>query len=426
MIQISNKVETLKPSGKPRAVFENRCWVDPAKPGANGPMRWNNWNTSTILTQAGLNNKGPIVTPNSCAVAYAATWAELANFFNQPLVFGRQGFIYSRLGTVPGFDVESAYAATYGCGDALVTSSGMAAISQTLLSLVTAGDNIIAHRNLYGCTDSLLRGMMTELGVEVRFVDMRDPKNVEGQIDGRTRAVLFETPSNPLLDLIDIRGVANAVKNRCLIIVDNTFASIITQNPFKQGAHVVVNSMTKSTGGEGTGIGGIILGSGELIDNLFMARKDIGGSLPADESMKFLLGMHTLEARYTMMQGNAVYLAEELKQHPKVEAVIYPLYDPAYQVLKDSGQMKGSGHMIIVEVSAAVEKIVNLLKLAKYGVSLGAYTSVTDSWTTTHRFVPENVKRAIGMKENQIRISVGREDKKDILDDFVRALDKAA
>ncbi|MCX6772583.1 MAG: aminotransferase class I/II-fold pyridoxal phosphate-dependent enzyme, partial [Candidatus Micrarchaeota archaeon] len=285
------------------------------------------------------------------------------------------------------------------------------------------------HRNLYGCSDSLLRNFLAQLGVEVRFVDMRDPKNVEKAIDGKTRAVYLESPSNPILDLVDIRAVANLVNDRCPVIVDNTFASLVTQNPFEQGAHIVIYSLTKSIGGESEGIGGAVLGSGPFIDQLFMARKDLGAILPAREAMTFVIGLRTLKMRYEKMQQNATQLAEMLKSHPAIEDVIYPLYDERYDELCKSGQMNGPGHVLIMDLKGGVDaarKFVDNLKLGKYAVSLGSHTLLSNPWTTTHAFVDRLLMAAMGLTPGQLRISAGKEFFADIWNDFEQAFKKAA
>ncbi|MDE1798191.1 MAG: PLP-dependent transferase, partial [Candidatus Micrarchaeota archaeon] len=206
----------------------------------------------SIPTHAGVDRIGEhdsVTTPlYSNTTVPTPTCDQLAARFADTFSSGRKGEIYERLGSKSGFELECALTGLHACGDAMVFGSGMAAISHAVITLVQPGENVVVHRSLYGCTDDYFRVDLPRLGIESRFVDLRNPIVLRQAVDERTRAVFFETPSNPTLDLINIAAVAGEVNGRCPVIVDNTFASPLGQNPFDQGAHLVVYSLTKSIG----------------------------------------------------------------------------------------------------------------------------------------------------------------------------------
>ncbi|MDD4983619.1 MAG: aminotransferase class I/II-fold pyridoxal phosphate-dependent enzyme [Candidatus ainarchaeum sp.] len=424
-----NKITYFKPiNGKPRTAFEDGSWKNPKQEGPLGKIRWNNWTQGTMAVHAGAlrGETGPHVfvpmyTGTTCP---ALTCGELAKRFANAGVDGKMGKIYARFGTQSGFELECILAGMHECGDALVFGSGMAAISQVFLSLVAAGDNVVVHRTMYGCTDGLCSKILPELGIEVRYVDLKDPKVLGEAIDERTRAVFFETPANPTLDLIDIKAVVKEVKNRCPVVVDNTFASPLGQNPFEQGANVVVYSMTKSIGGHSDALGGAILGSGKFIANLYPLRNDFGGVLPAREAASFLVGIKTLKIRYEKMQENARELAKILKSNSKVEKVYYPEFDKSYPL---DGQMKGPGYMIsfvLKDGLGAGKKFVEGLRLITNAVSLGGVESlVCHPASTTHSGVNAEQRKAKGIVDGLIRFSVGCEDLGDLKKDLQKGLD---
>jgi methionine-gamma-lyase len=313
-------------------------------------------------------------------------------------------------------------------GDAIVFGSGMAAVSHTFLALVAPGDNVISHPTVYGCTDDFLSNFLPSIGVEVRFADLRNPQLLKYTMDDRTRAVFFETPANPTLDLINIAAIAEKVHGHCPIIVDNTFASPFGQNPFKNGANVVLYSMTKSISGHTNAIGGAVLGSGPFMVHLFVMRKDIGGMLSPREADAFLNGIKTLPLRYKQMQENAIEVALMLRSHPEVANVFYPLFDPRYASLSE--QMSGPGHMISFILKKGLEggkTLIDSLQSTVHAVSLGGVESlICHPASTTHSCVPVEERKAKGIDDGLVRLSVGVDSLTDVLADLRQALDKVA
>ncbi|MDO8339032.1 MAG: PLP-dependent transferase [Candidatus Burarchaeum sp.] len=401
--------------------------------GPLGPIRWNNWRPYTILAHAGANNESRgnfVVTPVVMSTTVPTdTCQELALRFEHIIEAGRTGGIYVRMGTVNGFELECALTGILGCGDTMVFGSGMAAINAALESFVAAGENIVAHKTLYGCTYDLLTKNYPSNGVEVRLVDLRDPTVLRGAVDGWTRAVFFETPTNPKLEVIDIAKVAEEVKDRCPVIVDNTFASPMGQNPFEYGAHVVVHSLTKSIGGLSQAVGGSVSGSGKYMMDVFSLRTDTGAILPATEAYTITQGMRTLHVRYKAMEENAIQVAEFLQAQigKGVEAVYYPGLDPRYPF---GGQMKGPGYMVSFTLLGDLnmtQAFMNSLEVFIRAVSLGSADSyASQPASTTHARVPSEARQEIGILDNFIRLSIGIEYIGDLISDLKQAFAKVA
>ncbi len=427
VVNEKSNVVVIKPTSQPRTAFADNSWKNYKEEGPLGKIRWNHWNKETILVHsAGARGEsGPYVSiPTYTGTTSAAlTCDELAKRFANAVVDGRQGKIYSRLGTSSGFELECALAGLHDCGDVLVLGSGMAAISHLFLTLVTAGDNIVVHRTMYGCTDGLCNTILPELGIETRYVDLRNPEILKKVIDDKTRLVFFETPANPTLDLIDIKAVVDEVKGRVPVIVDNTFCSPLGQNPFEQGANIVVYSITKSIGGHSDAIGGAILGSGKFIANIYPIRNDIGGILSARESAAFLTGIKTLSLRYNQMQESAREIAKLLKSSNKVKKVYYPEFDEKYPL---NGQMKGPGYIISVVLDSleSGKKFVESLRVITNAVSLGGVESlVCHPASTTHAVVAKEQRESKDIVDGLIRLSIGCESLEDLKKDIQRALD---
>ncbi len=432
-MRYSKQIACFKPVKGPREAFAEGSWKNPMAEGPLGKIIWNGWTTKTICSHVGLDKEGRFGTVSSPGASGTTcstkTCDELAARFADPVVYGRKGLIYERLGTITGFELECALAGIHGCGDAMIFGSGMASISHLALLLLSRGDNAVVHKNIYGCSDNLFSDVLPALGFETRFVDMRNPRMVGKAIDSKTRLVFFETPSNPSLDLIDIGAVASVVKSRCPLIVDNTFASPIGQDPFEYGANLVVYSLTKSIGGHTAAIGGAVLGSGEFLAHLFPIRKDIGGIMPGREADSFLNGIKTLPLRYAQMEKSAIEIANLLKRQYEVAQVHYPLFDPGYPALEGK-QMKGPGYVIAFELSGgfeAAKKFTDSLNLFIIAVSLGGTESlVCHSASTTHACIVPQARAAKGITDGLVRISVGIEDVSELKNDIKQAFRKLA
>lgn len=334
---------------------------------------------------------------------------------------------------------------------AVCFATGMAAVSAALGVVAKAGDEIIAHHTLYGCTYSLLTNWLPRLEIETRFVDLRNFKSFKNALTDRTRVVYFETPVNPTLDLIDIAEVrrwideahGNTRKNYILMIVDNTFATPYCQRPLELGADIVVQSLTKDIGGFGTDMGGAVIGPHKYHGQLLMYRKDFGGVLSPKSAWPILVyGLPTLATRMVNQQKCAMRVAQFLDQHEKVARVHYPGLESFPQIELARSQMTSydgkfaPGSMIYFvlrgdEQSATraanvfIDHIANKSYSITLAVSLGQIrTLIEEPYSMTHSALPEEVKRARGMEPGGIRLSIGLEDWHDIIEDLRSAFEQ--
>jgi methionine gamma-lyase len=343
----------------------------------------------------------------------------------------REGFVYTR-GRNPSTELfEKKVAVLEGGVDAVAFSSGMGAISATVLSFVKQGDHVVAGKFLYGSCYGFMKHFLSRYGITVSFVDTRDLKQVEDAITDKTKLIYLETPSNPSLYITNIREVCNlANKKEIPVVVDNTFATPYWQKPLLLGAKVVVHSATKFLSGHGDVVAGVAVSKDqEYINKLrygFMC--ELGSPLSPFNSWLLLRGMKTLGIRMEKHAENAMLLATYLQDHEKVEHVWYPgLSDhEGYETANE--QMMGYGAIISFTVKGGAEKAKELLtkfKMCKLAVSLGdAETLVEHPASMTHRDYDKESLEEFGLSDNMVRIAVGLEDSKDIILDFYEAFEQ--
>lgn len=336
------------------------------------------------------------------------------------------------------------------CGEmALCFASGMAAISATLCTLTRAGQHVVAHKVLYGCTYSLLQNGLPRFGISSTLTDLTDMNALRQAIRPETRVIYFETPVNPDLTMIDIaavRDVADEInarrgaEQRVWVVVDNTFATPYCQRPLTLGADVVCQSLTKAIGGFGTDIGGAVIGPKELHRPLLLFRKDFGGSLsPKNAWPTLVCGLPTLAARMANYQKTAQRVAEFLEEHPKVERVLYPGLESFPQAELARRQMRdyhgkfAPGSMVYFVVhdpaqtgepaTRFIDWIADHAYSITLAVSLGQIKTLIEApFTMTHSAMPAAEKIAKGLQPGGIRLSVGLEDWLDIIADLEEAL----
>lgn len=362
-------------------------------------------------------------------------------------------YIYDRLGE-PNKDLLEDNLAMAESGDACVTfSSGMGAVSAALGILSAPGDQVIAHKTMYGCTYELLTLWYPRYQIDVKFLDLVNPENLRKAITEKTRVVYFETPVNPTLDLIDIGAIAKIVeaenrnrrkRNRINIVVDNTFATPFCQRPIELGAHFVVHSLTKNIGGFGTDVGGAVIGPLWSRDRLLLYRKDFGAVLGTKNAWDALVyGLPTLTTRVRQQQKTASEIARFLSGHPKIERVNYPGLEECRQRLLALKQMRdfdgnfAPGSMIYFVVKGKspeesrckAEKLTNVLAKEAYtitlAVSLGNIrTLVEHPGSMTHAAIPASEQVKKGIDPGGMRLSIGLEKMDDIMRDLQKALNK--
>jgi len=343
----------------------------------------------------------------------------------------KEGYIYTRLGNPTQTVLEDKIAILEEGEAALATASGMAAIATTIFTLCRTGDHIVADETLYGCTHTLFSHILTErLGIEVTFIDASDLNNLKAAIRGNTKLIYFETPANPTLKLIDIRGCVEVAKKWGIkVVVDNTFMTPYLQNPLKLGVDVVVHSATKYLCGHGDTIAGVIIGDKEFIKRARLeVLKDTGGIISPFNSLFILRGLTTLALRMEKHCENAMAVAQLLEGHPKIEKVIYPGLPSHRQHQLAKEQARGFGGMVTFVVKGGLEsaiKLMNSVQLCVLAVSLGnVETLIEHPATMTHAHVSEEERLAAGITDGLIRLSLGIEDLKDIIRDMEQALEK--
>lgn len=339
---------------------------------------------------------------------------------------------YTRLGNPTLRVLESRMASLEGGAAALVTGSGMGAISSTLWSLLSAGDEIIADQTLYGCTFALLRHGLTRFGIEVRHVDMTRPELLAEACSDKTRLIYCETPANPNMRLVDIGAVcAIAHRYAAKVIVDNTFCTPYLQRPLELGADLVVHSATKYLGGHGDSMAGVVVGSEEDIQLIRMSGlKDMTGAvLSPMDAFLVTRGIKTLEVRMERHCRNALEIAAYLERHPAVKSVYYPGLKSFPQYELAQRQMALPGGMLAFELHGDLRDgsaFMDALRLVTRAVSLGdTETLIQHPASMTHSTYTRQEQAEHGITPTLIRLSAGLESARDIVDDLEQALQSA-
>ncbi|NLU09684.1 MAG: PLP-dependent transferase [Tepidanaerobacter acetatoxydans] len=343
--------------------------------------------------------------------------------------FEKQGFIYTR-GNNPTLQLfEKRMAALEEGEDAVAFASGMAAISSVLFSLLSPKDNVVVHKTLYGSSFTVTHKLLPKYHIDCKSVDFTEPKAVEGAIDKNTKVLYFETPANPNLAIIDIQQIVRIAKAYGVkVVVDNTFATPYFQRPLAFGADVVVHSATKYICGHGDALGGVAVSKdADYIKKLkFDYMCEFGGVMSPFNAWLMLRGLKTLGLRMRQHEANAMAIAEYLKSHDSIAEVFYPgLADfRGHELAKR--QMDGFGAVMSFEVKGglkAAKRFINSVKLAKIAVSLGdCETLIELPAAMTHAGYPKARLQEFGLTDSMVRLSVGIENVKDIIEDLDNAL----
>ena len=342
-----------------------------------------------------------------------------------------EGYIYSRFSnpTVKAF--ENRMAALEGSETARATATGMAAISSAMLSYLSAGDHIVASRALFGSCRYIVEELMPRFGIASTLIDGRDLAAWEAAVRPETKAFFLESPTNPQLEIVDIRGVSSLAKGcGAKLFVDNVFASPMLQKPIEMGADVVMYSATKHIDGQGRCLGGIICCAQDFHDEFLDAYlKHTGPALSPFNAWVMLKSLETLPLRIDAMCGNARVVADTLAAHKAVERVLYPAHPSHPQHNLAMSQMSDGGTVVAFDVGtkARAFSLLNGLRLVKISNNLGDSKSlITHPATTTHQRLSDEDKATLAITPGLLRLSVGLEDAADISDDLTRALAQAA
>ena len=340
------------------------------------------------------------------------------------------GYEYSRTLNPTRKALEEKLATMENAKYGLAFSSGLAAETTLALSLLTAGDHVIAFDDLYGGTKRLFNKILNGCGIETTYVDATIPSFIESEIKAITKLVWLETPTNPLLKICDINAIAQITKKQGLIlVVDNTFLSPYFQNPLDLGANVVVHSSTKYIGGHSDVVGGsIMVSDNDLYTKIKYKQNAIGAILSPFDCFLTMRGIKTLALRMEKHNKNALQIAEYLQDHPKVIKVIYPGLKSHPQHILASRQTTGFGGMISFEIAGSREqakKFSQSLKLFSIAESLGGVESLIElPASMTHASLALSERKKIGISDSLIRMSVGIEDIKDLINDVAQGLKK--
>jgi len=341
------------------------------------------------------------------------------------------GYIYSRIANPTVTLLQQKMAVIENGEDAIAMASGMAAVAGATLSLVGPGDNFIACTTLYGGSFALFTQRFKSLGIESRWLTpalSNTAREIEKQADDRTRFLYLETPANPTLDIIDIETWAAIARSLAIpLIVDNTFATPYLQNPLALGAQIVIHSATKYIGGHADSIGGVIVGTNDQMNHVREVYLHLyGPTMSPFNAWLFLRGIKTLAVRMDKHCTNAMQIAKQLTDHPKVARVFYPgLADHVGHQIAQR-QMRDFGGMIAFELKGGIDAgkiVMNNVQLCRLAVSLGdCDTLIQHPASMTHSTYSEAERQQVGITDGLIRLSVGIEHTDDIMADLDRAL----
>ncbi len=339
------------------------------------------------------------------------------------------GNIYSRFTNPTTQAFERRLALMEGGEACVATASGMAAIMSLCVALLKAGDHIVCSRSVFGTTTTLFDKYLPRFGIDTRFVDMNDMQEWQRAIHPNTRLLFLETPSNPLIEVADIRALADlAHENDCLLVVDNCFCTPVLQRPLDFGADLVVHSATKYLDGQGRIVGGAVVGPRQLVaEEIFAVLRTTGPSLSPFNAWVALKGLETLSLRMQAHSQQAMQLADFLLQQPGVEQVYYPGLESHPQHQLACTQQQGFGGVVSFVLKGGREhawRVIDATRMLSITANLGdVKTTITHPATTTHGRVSDELKRQVGITEGLVRVAVGLENIEDIVNDLARGLD---
>ncbi|MCS5525853.1 MAG: aminotransferase class I/II-fold pyridoxal phosphate-dependent enzyme [Candidatus Poseidoniaceae archaeon] len=339
--------------------------------------------------------------------------------------------LYARLSSVNSEACVEKICALEGAEDGELFASGMAAISTTLMGLLSQGDHIVASSDVYGGTYGLMTEELPRFGISTTMADMQDPSSYEAAIQENTKVLYIETITNPVIKICDIEAMAEIAKRHdLLLIIDNTFASPWGCQPISMGADLVIHSTTKYLGGHSDIIGGAVVGRADLISQMFIKKVHFGGAPDPHNCYLLERGMRTLAVRMPVHCANAAIVAKRLEAHKLVEIVHHPTLasHPDYEVATRMIP-KGTG-MLAFTVKGGDEAaliFMRALNIIFEATSLGGVESLVECpFNSSHMFVPEEVRIAAGLGAGFVRMSLGIEDVEDLWDDISQALEATA
>ena len=388
------------------------------------------WRSRTLQVHAGTRRSQYAETSEAIYLTQGFVYPDAETAEERFIESGEDEFIYARYGNPTVAMFEDRIAAIEGAEAAFATASGMAAVNGVLFSLLQAGDHVVSAKALFGSCLFIVENILPKYGVEVSFVNGTDIDEWKAAVRPNTKVLFLEAMSNPTLEVIDIASVAGVARMAgAKLVVDNVFATPAFQRSLELGADVVVYSATKHIDGQGRCLGGVALGERDFIrGDLETYLKHTGGALSPFNAWVMLKGLETLELRCNAQAEAAQFLCDELNGHPKISRLIYPHHPdhPQYELAKS--QMSKGGTVISLEIAGGKEgafRFINNLEIIQISNNLGdAKSLITHPTTTTHQRLSEDQRIELGITDGLVRLSIGLEDKNDILSDVRNALDK--
>ena len=374
------------------------------------------------LTRSNFKETSEAIFLNSGFVYDSAEQAE-AIFLGK-----KKGFQYSRYANPTVEMFEQRLALLDGSEACFATASGMAAVFGSMMCQLKAGDHVVSASALFGSCRYILNDILPKFGIEVSFIDGKNIKEWNKSIQKNTKIFFFESPSNPCLEIIDIKQVCNlAKKNKITTIVDNIFASPVLQQPVKFGADVVIYSGTKHIDGQGRAMGGAVCSTNKFKENILKPfLRHTGPCISPFNAWVLLKSLETIKIRVLSQSDNALQIASFLEKHKKIEQVYYPGLKSFPQYTLAKKQQSAGGTMIAFKVKGKKKdafKVINKLNIFDISNNLGDSKSlVTHPTTTTHKVLGEEARLSLGITPNLIRLSIGLEDINDLKEDLSNSL----
>lgn len=386
------------------------------------------WSEATALVRGGLTRTPFDETAEAMFLTSGYVYASAAE---AEAAFAGEvdRFIYSRYGNPTVAMFQERLRLIEGAEACMATASGMSAVFASLASLVSAGDRVVSSRALFGSCNVIVAEILPRLGVETELVDGTDLDQWAQALSKPTKAVFLETPSNPGLQIVDLQGVADmAHEQGATVIIDNVFASPLLQHPLEFGADVVVYSATKHIDGQGRVLGGAVLSTQDYLnDTLMPFLRHTGPSLSPFNAWTLLKGMETLRLRVDAASASAAAIANALASHSKLQQMRYPHHESHPQVDLAKKQMSAGGTVLTITIDGdkdATFRFLDNLRLFDISNNLGDSKSLaTHPATTTHRRLGPDGRASVGIGESLVRLSIGLEDRDELLDDITTALD---
>ena len=338
--------------------------------------------------------------------------------------------IYSRFSNPTVKEFVDRVCALEGAEDGFATASGMSAIFASFMALLKQGDHLLSFNAIFGSTHTVITKFLPRFGIEHSYISTNDPDSWEAAIRPNTKMIYLETPTNPGLDIIDISRIsALAKKHNIILNVDNCFATPVGQRPIELGADLVVHSATKWMDGQGRVLGGVVVGRSDLIYDIYLFCRSSGPAMSPFNAWVLSKSIETLDVRMERHSSNALYIAQKLEGHPKINSLRYPFLPshPQYEIAKK--QMINGGGIVCFELKGGIESgraFLNSLKMLSLTANLGDSRSIASHpASTTHAKLSEKERKEVNITPGLIRISVGLEHRDDILNDILQALDNS-